>query len=345
MLRNTRLSVIVWNEYVQERDNNKPSIRANYPEGLHTVIAQALRRTPGMGAKALPIDVSTATLDEPEHGLSEARLQACDVLIWWGDIAHDDVSDDVAQRVHRRVLEGMGLVVLHSGYSSKVFRRLLGRSCSVKLRATDERERLWVVAPSHPIAAGLSERFELPIEETYGESFDVAQPDSTVFISWFEGGEVFRSGCCWERGYGRLFYFRPGDINHPTFHDANVQRVLTNAVQWVAPRFRFNAVDIAPAQARPVEEVKAHPVPTPTPVEPAVTASMKKLASVKKIRAVRESKTGQRPAAESAGKPVPETTLLFPTLMNHLYQCAPAPRHSKIGNGRYAQPAKRTAVG
>ena len=345
MLRNTRLSVIVWNEYVQERDNNKPSIRANYPEGLHSVIAQALRRTPGMGAKALPIDVSTATLDEPEHGLSEARLQACDVLIWWGDIAHDDVSDDVAQRVHRRVLEGMGLVVLHSGYSSKVFRRLLGRSCSVKLRATDERERLWVVAPSHPIAAGLSERFELPIEETYGESFDVAQPDSTVFISWFEGGEVFRSGCCWERGYGRLFYFRPGDINHPTFHDANVQRVLTNAVQWVAPRFRFNAVDIAPAQARPVEEVKAHPVPTPTPVEPAVTASMKKLASVKKIRHVKESKTRQRPAAESPGKPVPETTLLFPTLMNHLYQCAPAPRHSKIGNGRYAQPAKRTAVG
>ena len=345
MLRNTRLSVIVWNEYVQERDNNKPSIRANYPEGLHTVIAQALRRTPGMGAKALPIDVSTATLDEPEHGLSEARLQACDVLIWWGDIAHDDVSDEVAQRVHRRVLEGMGLVVLHSGYSSKVFRRLLGRSCSVKLRATDERERLWVVAPSHPIAAGLSERFELPIEETYGESFDVAQPDSTVFISWFEGGEVFRSGCCWERGYGRLFYFRPGDINHPTFHDANVQRVLTNAVQWVAPRFRFNAVDIAPAQARPVEEVKAHPVPTPTPVEPAVTASMKKLASVKKIRPVKESKTRQRPAAESPGKPVPETTLLFPTLMNHLYQCAPAPRHSKIGNGRYAQPAKRTAVG
>lgn len=345
MLRNTRLSVIVWNEYVQERDSNNPAIRANYPEGLHSVIAQALRRTPGMGAKALPIDVSTATLDEPEHGLSEARLQACDVLIWWGDIAHDDVSDDVAQRVHRRVLEGMGLVVLHSGYSSKVFRRLLGTSCSVKLRATDERERLWVVAPSHPIAAGLSERFELPIEETYGESFDVAQPDSTVFISWFEGGEVFRSGCCWERGYGRLFYFRPGDINHPTFHDANVQRVLTNAVQWVAPRFRFNAVDIAPAQARPVEEVKAHPVPTPTPVEPAVTASMKKLASVKKIRPVKESKTRQRPAAESPGKPVPETTLLFPTLMNHLYQCAPVPRHSKIGNGRYAQPAKRTAVG
>ena len=344
MLRNTRLSVIVWNEYVQERDSNNPAIRANYPEGLHSVIAQALRRTPGMGAKALPIDVSTATLDEPEHGLSEARLQACDVLIWWGDIAHDDVSDEVAQRVHRRVLEGMGLVVLHSGYSSKVFRRLLGRSCSVKLRATDERERLWVVAPSHPIAAGLSERFELPIEETYGESFDVAQPDSTVFISWFEGGEVFRSGCCWERGYGRLFYFRPGDINHPTFHDANVQRVLANAVQWVAPRFRFNAIDVASVRAVATgksadarKPLMATVATVANPEEPVEMTSAKPCQAEKALRAVKGTKTGQGQHADA--------TLLFPTLMTHLYQCAPAPAQGKIGGSRYEQPAKRSAVG
>lgn len=334
MLRNTRLSVIVWNEYVQDRDN--PAIRATYPEGLHTVIAQALRRTPGVGAKALPVDVSTATLDEPEHGLSEARLQACDVLIWWGDIAHDKVSDEVVQRIHRRVLEGMGLIVLHSGYSSKIFRRLLGTSCAVKLRAKDERERLWVVAPSHPIAAGLSERFELPVEETYGESFDVAQPDSTVFISWFEGGEVFRSGCCWERGYGRLFYFRPGNISHPTFHDANVQRVLANAVQWAAPRFRFNAIDIAPqntaATAKPADERKPLVATSVAAVE---TASTKPQPPEKKLRAIKGSKTEQKEQSE--------TTLLFPTLMTHLYQCAPA--QEKVGSGRYGQPAKRSAVG
>ena len=338
-MRNTRLSVIVWNEHIQEHDN--PAIRANYPEGLHAVIAQALRRTPGIGAKALPVDVSTATLDQPEHGLDEARLQACDVLIWWGDVAHDDVSDEVVQRIHRRVLEGMGLIVLHAGYSSKIFRRLLGTSCTVKRRAKDERERLWVVAPSHPIAAGLSERFELPIEETYGESFDVAQPDSTVFISWFEGGEVFRSGCCWERGYGRLFYFRPGNISHPTFHDANVQRVLANAVQWVAPRFRFNAIDIAPVNAaaasQPVDERKPLVATVAQPIETAEMASTKPQAPEKRLRAIKGSKSAQeRPA---------DTTLLFPTLMTNLYQCAPAQAPSKISGGRYGQSAKRSAVG
>ena len=339
MLRNTRLSVVVWNEHVQERNN--PAIYANYPEGLHTVIAQALRRTPGTGAKALPVDVSTATLDEPEHGLSEARLQTCDVLIWWGDVAHEEVSDEVVQRIHRRVLEGMGLIVLHAGYSSKIFRRLLGTSCTVKRRAKDERERLWIVAPSHPIAAGLSERFELPVEETYGESFDVAQPDSTVFISWFEGGEVFRSGCCWERGYGRLFYFRPGNIGHPTFHNVNVQRVLANAVQWVAPRFRFNAIDIAPVNAaaasQPVDERKPLVATVAQPIETAEMASTKPHAPEKRLRAIKGSKSAQeRPA---------DTTLLFPTLMTHLYQCAPAQAPSKISGGRYGQPAKRSAVG
>ena len=338
-MRNTRLSVIVWNEHIQEHDN--PAIRANYPEGLHAVIAQALRRTPGIGAKALPVDVSTATLDQPEHGLDEARLQACDVLIWWGDVAHDDVSDEVVQRIHRRVLEGMGLIVLHAGYSSKIFRRLLGTSCTVKRRAKDERERLWVVAPSHPIAAGLSERFELPIEETYGESFDVAQPDSTVFISWFEGGEVFRSGCCWERGYGRLFYFRPGNISHPTFHDANVQRVLANAVQWVAPRFRFNAIDIAPVNAvaasQSGDERKPLVATVAQPIETAEMASTKPQAPEKRLRAIKGSKSAQeRPA---------DTTLLFPTLMTNLYQCAPAQAPSKISGGRYGQSAKRSAVG
>ncbi|MFT3849748.1 MAG: ThuA domain-containing protein [Propionivibrio sp.] len=339
MLRNTRLSVIVWNEYVQDRDN--PAIRANYPEGLHAVIAQALRRTPGIGTKALPVNVGTATLDEPENGLSEARLQACDVLVWWGDVAHDEVADEVVQRIHRRVLEGMGLIVLHAGYSSKIFRRLLGTSCSLKLRAKDERERLWVVAPSHPIAAGLKERFELPIEETYGESFDVAQPDSTVFISWFEGGEVFRSGCCWERGYGRLFYFRPGDIGHPTFHDANVQRVLANAVQWAAPRFRFNAIDAVPPAAmttgKPAGERKPLAATAGQPVEVVETIATKPQEPEKRLRALKGAKAGQAQRADA--------TLLFPTLMNNLYQCAPAQTPGKIGGSRYGQPAKRSAVG
>jgi trehalose utilization protein len=233
----TRISVIVWNEFQHERENN--AVRAIYPDGLHAVIADALRATPGLNPGALPLDVATATLDEPEHGLSEQRLAGCDVLVWWGHKAHGQVADAVVDRVQRRVLEGMGLIVLHSGHFSKIFRRLMGTNCSLKWREADEKERLWVVEPSHPIAAGLPEYFELPFEEMYGERFDVPPADETVFISWFEGGEVFRSGLCWQRGHGRIFYFRPGHEAYPSYHDAHVQRVLANAVQWAAPRVQI----------------------------------------------------------------------------------------------------------
>ncbi len=246
----TRISVIVWNEFQHERE--EAAIRAVYPDGLHAVIADGLRATPGLNSGALPLEVGTATLDQPEHGLSEARLADCDVLVWWGHKAHGQVSDEIVDRVQRRVLEGMGLIVLHSGHFSKIFRRMMGTNCSLKWREADEKERLWVVEPSHPIAAGLGEYFELPYEEMYGERFDIPQPDSTVFISWFEGGEVFRSGCCWERGHGRIFYFRPGHEAYPTYRDTNVQRVLANAVQWAAPRVQI--ADRCP-MAAPLEPI------------------------------------------------------------------------------------------
>jgi trehalose utilization protein len=238
----SRISVIVSNEFRHEREN--PLVRSIYPEGLHQAIVEGLRELPGLQPGALPLDIGTATLDEPEHGLSEARLADCDVLVWWGHKAHDQVSDEVVARVQKRVLEGMGLIVLHSGHFSKIFRRLMGTNCSLKWREADEKERLWVVEPSHPIAAGLGPYFELPYEEMYGERFDIPQPDSLVFISWFEGGEVFRSGCCWERGHGRIFYFRPGHEAYPTYFDANVRRVISNAVQWAAPRVQI--VDVCP---------------------------------------------------------------------------------------------------
>ena len=238
----TKISVIVWNEFEHELQN--PAIAAIYPEGMHATIAEALRTTPGLNPGALPLEVSTATLAEPEHGLTEERLAGCDVLIWWGHKAHGKVADAIVDRVQKRVLEGMGLIVLHSGHFSKIFRRMLGTNCSLKWREADEKERLWVVEPSHPIAAGLGEFFELPYEEMYGERFDVPQPDETVFISWFEGGEVFRSGLTWQRGHGRIFYFRPGHEAYPTYYDKNVQRVLANAVQWANPRVQI--VDVCP---------------------------------------------------------------------------------------------------
>jgi trehalose utilization protein len=145
------------------------------------------------------------------------------------------VDDAIVTRVQQRVLAGMGLVVLHSGHFSKLFKRLMGTSCDLKWREADERERIWVVAPSHPVAAGLGEYFELEREEMYGEFFDIPAPDELVFVSWFQGGEVFRSGCCYSRGAGRIFYFRPGHETYPTYYDASVQRVIANAARWAAP--------------------------------------------------------------------------------------------------------------
>ena len=128
----------------------------------------------------------------------------------------------------------MGLIVLHSGHFSKIFRRLMGTSCSLKWR-DGARERLWCANPGHPIAQGLPEHFELDVEEMYGEFFDIPEPLETVFIGWFNGGEVFRSGVTFRRGLGNVFYFQPGHEANPTFHNENIQKVITNAVRWAAP--------------------------------------------------------------------------------------------------------------
>ncbi len=217
--------VTVWNEFRHERTN--PAVKAIYPDGMHAVIAGALR---GEG-----FPVRTATLDEPDHGLTDEVLAETDVLTWWGHMAHDEVRDDIVKKVHDRVLAGMGLIVLHSGHFSKPFIRLMGTSCNLKWREMGERERLWVVEPGHPIAAGLGEYIELPHAEMYGERFDIPVPDGLVFLSWFQGGEVFRSGCTFQRGRGRIFYFRPGHETYPIYHHPDVQRVIANAARWAAP--------------------------------------------------------------------------------------------------------------
>jgi trehalose utilization protein len=221
----TPIRVTVWNEYRHERQNKE--IAAIYPEGIHGAIAKYLRTLPDL-------EVCTATLDEPEHGLTDDVLAATDALIWWGHMAHGAVSDAVVDKVQARVLDGMGLVVLHSGHFSKIFKQLTGTTCNLKWREAGEKERLWVVDPSHPIAEGLGEYFEIEHEEMYGERFDIPQPDALVFVSWFPGGEVFRSGCCFNRGRGKIFYFRPGHETHPTYYQPEVLRVIGNAVRWAA---------------------------------------------------------------------------------------------------------------
>jgi len=217
--------VTVWNEYRHEKSHAE--VASVYPDGIHGAIARHLRAE-GMA-------VRTATLDEPEHGLTEEVLAQTDVLIWWGHMAHGEVKDEIVGRVCKRVLDGMGLIVLHSGHLCKIFKKLMGTTCDLKWREIGEKERLWVVEPGHPIAEGLGEYFEIPHAEMYGERFDIPAPDTLVFISWFQGGEVFRSGCCYQRGKGKVFYFRPGHETYPIFYQPEVLRVLTNAVRWAAP--------------------------------------------------------------------------------------------------------------
>jgi len=219
------IHVVVWNEFRHEKTH--PAVRKLYPKGMHTVLADYLRSLPG-------VEAATATLDEPEHGLTEAVLDAADVLIWWGHAAHDEVQDAIVQRVQNRVLEGMGLIVLHSAHFSKIFQALLGTHCSLKWREIAEKERLWNVEPSHPITEGIGEYIELPNAEMYGERFDIPTPDQVIFLSWFEGGEVFRSGCTWQRGHGRIFYFRPGHETYPIFYNEHILKVIGNAARWAA---------------------------------------------------------------------------------------------------------------
>lgn len=224
---NKKLRVTVWNEFRHEKESEK--VRSVYPDGIHTAIGEGLVEQ---------FEVAYATLDEPNHGLTETRLNDTDVLIWWGHMAHDEVQDEVVERVRKRVLQGMGLIVLHSAHFSKIFKTLMGTSCDLKWREADDKERIWVVAPSHPIAEGIGEYLELPAEEMYGEHFDIPVPDELVMVSWFEGGEVFRSGCTFQRGQGKIFYFRPGHETYPTYYNEQIRRVISNAVAWAAPASR-----------------------------------------------------------------------------------------------------------
>ncbi|MFC5652448.1 ThuA domain-containing protein [Paenibacillus solisilvae] len=238
------IKVTVWNEFLHEKQHEE--VRNVYPDGIHNALAA------GIGTDGF--EVRTATLDQPEHGLTEEVLANTDVLIWWGHMGHDKVDDAIVDRVQARVLGGMGLVVLHSAHFSKIFKKLMGTGCDLKWREANEKERIWTVNPAHPIAAGIPEHFTLEREEMYGEHFDIPAPDELVFVSWFEGGEVFRSGCTFFRGQGKVFYFRPGHETYPTYYNETVLQVIKNGIKWAVPS---GAAAPVRGNHQPLEEIKA----------------------------------------------------------------------------------------
>ena len=225
------INVTVWNEFHHEKVQDE--VKKIYPDGIHGAIADFL-------GKEEDITVRTATLDDPECGLAQDVIDNTDVLIWWGHVKHGDVSDEVAKRVQEAVLKGMGMIFLHSAHHSKPFKMLLGTTCNLTWREDGDMERVWVIDRAHPICEGIGEYFELEHEETYGEPFGIPEPDKLIMIGWYEGGEVFRSGCCYRRENGRIFYFQPGHEAFPTFYNENVQKIIKNAVRWAKPVYRSN---------------------------------------------------------------------------------------------------------
>lgn len=223
------IRVLVWHEHRHEKVN--PTVAGLYPEGMHKTIQKALGDDPNLL-------IDTATLDDPDHGLTAERLANTDVLIWWGHIAHGEVSDLAVDMVVGEVLRGMGAVFLHSAHFSKPFKKLMGTGCDLKWREADDREILWITRPGHPLVEGVSDHIVLPVEEMYGEFFDIPEPEQTVMISSFSGGEVFRSLMTWTRGAGRVVYFRPGHETYPSYHHPDVLRVIRNSCHWATPRGR-----------------------------------------------------------------------------------------------------------
>lgn len=219
------IKVTIWNENIHERE--MPEVIALYPKGIHGQIADYLAQNP-------EYQVRTATLDQEHNGLPDEILEDTDVLIWWGHCGHDQVPDELVSRIVDRVHLGMGFIALHSAHYSKPFRKLMGTTCSLRWR-DDEFERVWCTDIGHPIAAGIPACFELTQEEMYGEFFDIPKPESVVFTGWFRGGEVFRSGCCWTRGAGKIFYFQPGHETNPSYQNPYVLQIISNAVKWAAP--------------------------------------------------------------------------------------------------------------
>ena len=221
-----QINVVIWNEFRHEK--KEPAVAQIYPEGIHACIRDFLKEDDNL-------NITLAALDDPYQGLPDDLLNNTDVLFWWGHMSHGEVDDRLVEKIRNRVYEGkMGLIVLHSGHHSKVFKSIIGATGNLSW-GRDQKEIIWNIMPQHPIAAGIPDHFILQSEELYAEPFYIPQPDQLVFGGWYEDGHIFRSGCCFFRGVGKIFYFQPGHEYCRSFYNPYVQRIIKNAVQWVKP--------------------------------------------------------------------------------------------------------------
>lgn len=223
------LNVTIWDEFRHEKTVQE--VKELYPDGIHAFIAQFLKKMDIDGT----FDITLASLDEPNNGLPDEILNKTDVLLWWGHMAHHEVSDELVNKIRDRVYRGgMGFIALHSAHMSKPFQSIVGTN-GILTWGDNQHEILWNTSPAHPIAAGIPEYIDIADEEMYGEPFYIPTPDATVFTSWYEHGNVFRSGCCFLRGLGRVFYFQPGHETCKSYYNKDIQRIIYNAVLWAAP--------------------------------------------------------------------------------------------------------------
>lgn len=252
------IRVLIWNEFHHEQRN--PQVKEVYPEGMHNYIKDFLKVNDDL-------EITTTTLIDTDYhfsetaGLSDELLKNTDVLIWWGHCKHAFVPDEWAQKVANRVNEGMGFIALHSTHNSKPFRALLGTRCSLQWRLSEDYERLWNISPNHPVMKGVPEYFELDVEETYGERFDIPTPDDVLMLGWFSGGEVFRSVCTFTRGIGKILYIQPGHESYPSLKNEYIQKMITNGVYWVAPNYNVE-LSCVHAAVSPEERRKKGEQPT-----------------------------------------------------------------------------------
>ena len=245
-------SITIWNEFMHEQAESDYGklCRKHYPKGIHAYLRRVLR------PELEGCTIRAVSLDMPENGLTDKVLNKTDVLVWWGHMAHDKVPDELVDRIQKRIFGGMGLVVLHSGHMSKIFRRMLGTPCTLRWREIGERERVWVCDPAHPIAQGVPETFAIEQTEMYGEPFGIPNDGHVVFMSWYAGGNVFRSGVTFQRGLGKIFYFAPGHETLPIYHNPAVQRVLANGIRWCRPAIGVGDAPVCPHEREPFEPVK-----------------------------------------------------------------------------------------